>query len=76
MAQSIHSKSVYSSIMNRWIFGVNATGKSSSIFKDGYDDPTYMTFKVEFGDWGASILDRSIVQNGITEFGLAFNDYD
>ena len=76
MAQSVHNKTVYSSIMNRWIFGASADGKKSAVFKDGYDDPTYMTFKIEFGEWGASILDRSIVQNGITEFGLSFNDYD
>lgn len=23
----------------------------------GYDDPTYMTFRVEFGDWGYSTRD-------------------
>jgi len=76
MADTVQGKAVYSGIMNRWIFGATADGRKSSIFKDGYDDPTYMTFKVEFGEWGASVLDRSIVQNGLTEFGLSFNDYD
>lgn len=76
MSEIIQNKSVYSGIMNRWIFGEFADNKKSSIFKDGYDDPTYMTFKVEFGDWGASVLDRSLVQNGLTEFSLAFNNYD
>ena len=76
MADTVQGKAVYSGIMNRWIFGATADGRKSSIFKDGYDDPTYMTFKVEFGEWGASVLDRSVVQNGLTEFGLSFNDYD
>ena len=76
MANTVQGKTVYNGILNRWIFGTTADGRKSSIFKDGYDDPTYMTFKIEFGEWGASVLDRSIVQNGLTEFGLAFNDYD
>lgn len=71
-----HNKAVYSGIMNRWIFGGVLDQDGSSIFKDGYDDPTYMTFKVEFGEWGASVLDRSVVQNGLTEFGLNFTNYD
>ena len=42
----------------------------------GYDDPTYMTFKVEFGDWGASVLPRTMVNNGITAFRAGKADYD
>lgn len=29
----------------------------SQVFMSGYDDPTYMTFRVEFGDWGYSTRD-------------------
>lgn len=29
----------------------------SRVFMSGYDDPTYMTFRVEFGDWGYSTRD-------------------
>ena len=35
-----------------------------------------MTFRIEFGDWGASILDRSIIQTGTTIFSPTKNDYD
>ena len=76
MADSVKGKTVYSSVMNRWIFGTTADNKKSAIFKEGYDDPTYMTFKIEFGEWGASILNRDLIQSGITEFALSYNDYD
>ena len=76
MADFAKGKTIYNSILNRWIFGTTADNKKSAIFKEGYDDPTYMTFKIEFGDWGASILKRSLIQGGITEFALSFNDYD
>lgn len=29
----------------------------SEVFQSGYDDPTYLTFRVEFGNWGASTKD-------------------
>ena len=76
MAESIKGKTIYNGIMNRWIFGATADNKKSAIFKEGYDDPTYMTFKIEFGEWGASILNRDLIQGGITEFALSYNDYD
>jgi len=56
-------KRMYSPIMNKWLFGYSEDPNSDGLtFKGGYEDPTYLTFKVEFGDWGASILDREIIQ--------------
>jgi len=52
-------KYVYNPIMNRWLNSFDSTEYTSTVFKEGYDDPTYMTFKIEFGDWGASVLDRT-----------------
>lgn len=37
---------------NEW-----GTGASNEVFYDGHEDPTFLTFKVEFGEWGASITD-------------------
>ena len=65
--------------MKRWLYGADIDeniNRKSAIFKEGYDDPTYMTFRIEFGDWGASVLDRSIIQTGTTVFRPTFNDYD
>ena len=75
------SRYVYISVMNRWLNPQNYNGSqpsdwTSSIWKEGYDDPTYMTFKVEFGDWGASILDRHVINAGTTSFAAYINDYD
>ena len=72
-------KLLYNGIMKRWLYGADideTINKKSAIFKEGYDDPTYMTFRIEFGDWGASILDRTIIQTGTTVFRPSFNDYD
>ena len=72
-------KLLYNGIMKRWLYGADIDeniNKKSAIFKEGYDDPTYMTFRIEFGDWGASVLDRSIIQTGTTVFRPTFNDYD
>lgn len=35
-------------------FGQSQLYDGSSVFADGYEDPTYMTFRIEFGGWGAS----------------------
>ncbi len=75
------SKYVYNNVMNRWLNIQDYSGSqpkdwTSSVWKEGYDDPTYMTFKVEFGDWGASILDRHIINSGTTSFAAYINDYD
>lgn len=71
---------MYSPTMNRWLnyFDETLSEKysKSSAFKEGYDDPTYMTFKIEFGDWGASILDKKIVSKGVSVFSASQNDYD
>ncbi len=72
-------KLLYNGIMKRWLYGADIdenVNRKSAIFKEGYDDPTYMTFRIEFGDWGASILDRSIIQTGTTIFSSTKNDYD
>ena len=72
-------KLLYNGIMKRWLYGADIDeniNRKSAIFKEGYDDPTYMTFRIEFGDWGASILDRSIIQTGTTIFSSTKNDYD
>ena len=78
-------KTIYSGIMNRWLYGNDSEFKQfqsitttykDGVFKEGYDDPTYMTFKIEFGDWGASVLDRSIIQTGTTVFRPTIADYD
>ena len=72
-------KLLYNGIMKRWLYGADIDeniNRKSAIFKEGYDDPTYMTFRIEFGDWGASVLDRSIIQTGTTVFRPTFNDYD
>jgi hypothetical protein len=75
------SKYVYNSIMNRWLNTQDYSSGdpkdwTSSVWQEGYDDPTYMTFKVEFGDWGASILDRHVINTGTTSFAAYTNDYD
>lgn len=69
-------KLLYNGIMKRWLYGAEINEKSGLVFKEGYDDPTYMTFRIEFGDWGASVLDRSIIQTGTTVFRPTYNDYD
>lgn len=77
-------KSVYSKILNKWLYGADiddiSNGKftegHSVVFQEGYDDPTYLTFKIEFGDWGASVLDRSLTQPNTTSFGLSTTNYD
>ena len=38
---------------NEW-----GTGAPNDVFYDGHEDPTFLTFKVEFGEWGASITDN------------------
>jgi hypothetical protein len=36
---------------------------SNEVFASGYEDPTFLTFKVEFGDWGYSLLDEAVIRN-------------
>ena len=64
------SRCLYDNITNTWYNYFDDKNKSllSSIWKEGYDDPTYLTFKVEFGDWGASVLHRDVLDLGVTTF--------
>ena len=48
------------------------TGK---VFKKGFNDPTYRTFRIEFGDWGASITDN-VIDAFATRNDLMLMDYD
>lgn len=32
--------------------------EDSVVFSSGYEDPTYMTFRIEFGGWGASTINK------------------
>ena len=46
-------------VMMRWLNESSSDEsyqETSSIFENGYDDPTYMTFRIEFGGWGASTI--------------------
>lgn len=64
------SRVVYSPVMNRWYNYFDEKLPKSSVFLEGYDDPTYHTFRVEFGDWGASVLDPAVMNMGITNYGI------
>lgn len=35
----------------------------NEVFVDGFEDPTFLTFKIEFGEWGASVSDNSTIQS-------------
>lgn len=70
---------LFNPIKNRWFNTYNAKSEIGKIFKGKYsdfDDPTYLTFKIEFGDWGSSILDRNALKLGITTFNALKSDYD
>jgi len=68
------SSRLFSPTTNKWL-KIN-DNYSGQLFKEGYDDPTYLTFKIEFGDWGASVLPRNIIDLGTTAFKVANTDYD
>lgn len=57
-------------------FGSEST---NPIFYTGFEDPTFLTFRVEFGAWGASMLDRQTLAaaelNSNTQ-NVFFTDYD
>jgi len=65
---------VFDPIKMRWLYGNTSqyVSTQSQVFKDGYEDPTYLTFRVEFGDWGASVLDKTTFA-GISESGTILN---
>ena len=51
-------------IMKRFHMGNEyGTGMSSEVFRTGFEDPTRLMFKVEFGDWGYSVLDTETIKN-------------
>lgn len=59
----------------------NEFGSASynDIFLDGFEDPAHLTFKVEFGEWGASILtdsEISATQNKALDRHVDYMDYD
>ena len=51
-------------IMERFHMGNEyGTDMSSEVFRSGFEDPTRLMFKVEFGDWGYSVLDTETIKN-------------
>ena len=41
---------------NEW-----GSGSNNDVFLQGFEDPAFLTFKVEFGEWGASICDLNTI---------------
>ncbi len=41
---------------NEW-----GTASNNNVFIDGYEDPTFLTFKIEFGEWGATLCDDATI---------------
>ena len=72
----VGGKLLYNPIMNRWINSYDESVTNSIVFKEGYDDPTYLGFKIEFGEWGASVLDQQTLNLGVTTFKANKADYD
>lgn len=74
------SSKLFSPTINRWISIKNNNetvgNYTDQVFKNGYDDPTYLTFKIEFGDWGASVLGRNAIEKGTSAFKVINADYD
>ena len=67
-------------ILQRFHLG-NEFGSQSNndVFAMGYDDPTYLMFKIEFGDWGYSLLDLENIrtQQRSSKFtNVYYEDYD
>ena len=55
------------------------TASSNDVFFDGYEDPAFLTFKIEFGEWGASISQDSEIAEGqrlSLYSGVHQSDYD
>ena len=70
-------------VVMRWYYGNTSKepdsiySVKSEVFKQGYEDPTYMTFRVEFGEWGASVLHRSVfTMHGGMVLNSQHQDYD
>ena len=41
---------------NEW-----GSGSNNEVFVDGFEDPAFLTFKIEFGEWGASLCDNNTI---------------
>ena len=55
------------------------SASNNDVFVSGFEDPTFLTFKVEFGDWGFSLLDETVIKNqqATSKFSnVHFEDYD
>ena len=65
-------------VVMRWYYGNTDRYKvQSEVFKNGYEDPTYLTFRVEFGEWGASVLHRNtFTMQGGRVLDVLHQDYD
>lgn len=50
------------------------SASNNDVFFDGFEDPTHLTFKVEFGEFGASVTDSATLA-AIQRTGLASNVY-
>lgn len=73
------SQLLFNPIKNRWFNTYDSPSEKSQVFKYQYadmDDPTYLTFKIEFGDWGASVLTRNALKLGVTSFRAYKSDFD
>lgn len=69
-------------ILKRFYLG-NEYGSTSvagnALFSPGYEDPTHLTFKVEFGEWGGSITDTEtlkVIQASSFNTNTYYMDYD
>ena len=67
-------------VMKRFHLG-NEYGSQSSntVFTPGFEDPTRLMFKIEFGEWGASLLDLETIraQQVTSKFSnVYYEDYD
>ena len=73
-----YSGAIFDPVVMRWYYGNTEQYQvQSEVFKKGYEDPTYMTFRVEFGEWGASILHRNtFTMHGGLVLNAQHQDYD
>lgn len=50
-------------ILKRFRFGNEwGTTSANDVFAPGFEDPTHLSFKIEFGEWGGSISDMSTIR--------------
>lgn len=59
---------------NEW-----GTQSTNPVFAVGFDDPAHLTFKVEFGDWGYSTMDKSMIESverNSIDSGVYYMDFD